>query len=402
MNAKAHTITHTSLGVLLVCPSEYWSTIERTALRDAKILHEEGHDVHLYCLQDSFLDIKAKVLGIRTVYHSGRLSTSIFKWRTFYQIPQLIDQHELKIVQCYDVHLLWPLAFFLRKRSLVSLVFSHNVEISKLYRQLWYRPLIKRIDTTLLPSREMREGVVGSLGISSHKIDYCGLGVADEKFQEVLTEKQGHFLNNFSEDWKLGCYVGAHEKSIDFLLPVFHALKVLVEKKPQGKGVKCVLISDKAWDEHLIRHDIGHYLVDTGLDQHVLFESKTPVVVLQRYLDLWIGVRSFEAIDDYMITALLSAVPVIMPRSTATMEILRRSPLLGYTYKRSDARELRTKISVTLENYEKIKSGMTQEIPELMQEFGLETYREQLVHVFEKSLSKRMRFFGRKKLQKSQ
>jgi hypothetical protein len=398
MNLKVNEINHLSLGVLLVCPSEYWSTIERTALRDAKILHEQGHDVYLYCLQDSFLDLKAKNLGITTIYHSGRISTSIFKWPTFKQIPTLIDQHELKIVQCYDVHLLWPIAFFLRKRSLVSLVFSHNVEISKLYRQFWYKPLIKRIDTTLLPSREMREGVVGSLGISTHKIDYCGLGVADEKFQEESTSNQGHFLKNFSEDWKLGCYVGAHEKSIDFLLPVFHALKVLVEKRPCSKGVKCVLISDKPWDEHLIRHEIGHYLVDSGLDQHVLFESKTPVVVLQRYLDLWIGVRSFEAIDDYMITALLSAVPVVMTRSTATMEILRRRPLLGYTYMRGDARELRSKISVILDNYESIKSGMTNEIPELMLEFGLETYREQLIHVFDKSLNKRLRFFARKKL----
>lgn len=388
-----------ALNILLVCPSEEWSTIERTALRDAKVLKDEGHHVFLYCLQESYLDVRAKRLDIKLFYHSGKLSTSVLQWRKLQLIPKIMDQHEIHLVQCYDIHLLWPVSFFLRKHQLIPLVFSHNVEFQKIYKHWWYQPLIRRIDTTLLPSREMQESVVGSLGIPPHKIDYCGLGVAAERFngdgQANTTAQSGHFLENFKEDWKIGCYVGSHEQSLDFLLPLFHALRVLVEGRPEGRGVKLVLVSDKPWEQHLLGDELGHFLVDMGLDQNVLFESKIPVTKLQRWLDLWVGVRSFEAIDDYMVTALLAGLPVVVTRGTATMELLRRQPRLGSTYKRGDARELRRKIEVILGAYDSYRDAIAATSEELLNEFGLETYREQLLSVYEKSLLKRSRFYRR-------
>lgn len=384
--------------IVLACPSEYWSTIERTALRDAKLLKDEGHDITLYCLQDTFLDIRARALGIDTKYHPGKLSTSLLKWPKLKPLTQYIKDHNVDIVQCYDIHLLWPLSFHLRNFDLVSFIFSHNVEIQKMYSYVWYRPLIKRIDVALLPSREMLEGVVGSLGIPAHKIDYCGLGVASENTTNDSLEKAAdhHFLENYKEDWIIGCYVGAHETKIDFLIPVLNCLKVLIQQRPEGLGVKLVLSSDKPWDQHLISSDLGNYLVDTGLDQDVLFESKTPVSKLQPWVDVWVGVRSFEAIEDYMITALLRGRPIVMTRSTATMELLRRRIQLGYTYKRNDSRELRNKLLKIFQDYDDYQSSIERSRAELLDEFGVETYKEKLMEVYQKSLSKRSRFYRHK------
>jgi glycosyltransferase involved in cell wall biosynthesis len=389
-----------TFNILLACPSEYWSTIERTVLRDAKLLTEDGHKVTLYCLQDSYLDSHAKPLGIELRYHPGKLSTSVLKWPKLFPLSTYIDQCEIDIVQCYDIHLLWPLSFILRKFDLVTCIFNHNVEIQKIYSHVWYKPLIRRIDTALLPSREMLEGVVGSLGIPAHKIDFCGLGVAEEQELPVspLNGQERHFLENYKEDWILGCYVGAHETKLDFLLPVLHCLRVLVALRPEGLGVKLVLSSEKPWDQHLLSNDLGHYLVDAGLDQHVLFESKTPVKDLQPWVDVWVGVRSFEAIEDYMITALLAGKPVVMTRSTATMELLRRRIQLGHTYKRNDSRDLRNQLEKIFHSYDTYTLSIKRSRAELLEEFGVETYKQKLLEVYQKGQAKRSRFYRRKAL----
>ncbi len=382
-------------NIILICPSEYWSTIERTALRDGKILTSEGHQVFYYLLQDSHLDLKVKSYGMKAFYHQGRMSTSLLQWTRLRSIPTIIEQNEIEIVQCYDLHMLWPISFFLRKKSLVPLIFSHNVEIQKVYHNFWYRPLIARIDMTLLPNKEMIEGVVGSLRIPAHKIDFCGLGVGEERLYEEETNQptSGHFLENFNEDWLLGCYVGAHEDNIEYLKPLFQALAVLREQRPNDRGVKLVLISDKAWDQHLLTTEIGNYLVDTGLDQDVLFESKTPVIKVQRWMDLWIGLRSFEAIEDYTVTSLLGGIPVVMTRSTASIELLRQYPKIAETYKRNDSRELRCKIMDLMSNFKDSQKALKMAYSDLVKQFGVTTYKEQLLHVYDKSVEKRSRFY---------
>lgn len=388
------------MNILFICPSEYWSTVERTALRDCKLLKEEGHNVFLYCLQDSYLDLQAKKHQLKTIPHPGRFSTSFMRWRKLGHLTEIFDKYKIEIVQCYDIHMLWPVSFYLRNRPLMSLIFSHNVEIQKNYRQVWYRPLVTRIDVTLIPNREMVESVVGALGVPPHKVEDCGLGVGEERLYEEQDSNpdHGHFLANFSDDWLMGCYIGAHEKKIKFLYPLFHALKVLKRQRPLGRTCKLVLISDKPWDQSLIYPELRNYLVDNGLDQDVLFESKTPVIKLQRWMDLWVGVRSFEAIEDYTVTALLGGLPVVLTRSTTSMELIRQNPGVGHTYKRYDSRELRVKIADILENREDFTKKIENSYERLKEQFGVETYKDKLIKIFSKSLSKRLRFYRKKKL----
>lgn len=388
------------MNILFICPSEYWSTIERTALRDCKLLKQQGHQAYLYCLQDSFLDIKAREAGLKIIPHHGKLSTSVIRWKKLAHLSNLIQDFNIQIVQCYDIHMLWPVSYFLRNKPLIPLIFSHNVEVQKIYRQMWYRPLISRIDVTLIPNREMLEGVVGSLGMAAHKIENCGLGVGEEKLGQRLTENSeyGHFLENFQDHWLFACYVGAHETSIGFLQPIFEALKVLNQLRPQGKACKLVLISDKPWDQTLIYPELRTELIDAELDQDVLFESKTSVIRLQQWIDLWIGLRSYEAIEDYTVTALLGGVPVVLTRSTTSVELLRLNQALGRTYKKNDSRELRTKILEILENMERNQKQIQNSYEKLKELFGIETYRDQLLNIFQKSLQKRARFYRRKKL----
>lgn len=387
------------MNILIVCPSEYWSTIERTALRDCKLLKDAGHQTYLYCLQDSFLDIKAREAGVKIIPHHGKLSTSVMRWKKLSHLSKLIDDFSIQIVQCYDIHMLWPVSYFLRNKPLIPLIFSYNVEVQKVYRQMWYRPLISRIDVTLIPNREMLEGVVGSLGIAPHKIEDCGLGVGEEKLglRSLTQGESGHFLENFRDDWLFGSYVGAHESDIRFLRPIFEALKVLNEIKPQGKSCKLVLISDKPWDQTLIYPELRTELIDSGLDQDVLFESKTSVIRLQQWMDLWIGLRTYEAIEDYTVSALLGGVPVVLTRSTTSVELLRPNQALGRTYKKNDSRELRTKILHILANYEYAQQNIQSSYDHLKELFGIETYRDQLLAIFKKSLQKRARFYRRKK-----
>ena len=122
---------------LFIGLSDRWGTKERSILRDCLMAKEAGANVYLYCHKDSFLSEKAKSLGIDLVFHKGKFYTKFVQWHKLRALKKLIIDLKIDLIHCYNIKILWPIAFFIRRKHHISLVLTQGNEIQKFYRNFY-------------------------------------------------------------------------------------------------------------------------------------------------------------------------------------------------------------------------------------------------------------------------
>ena len=378
---------------LYVCLGSTWGTRERMALKDCSISKETGHNVFLYCLRDSIIHMKAKDLGIDCLFHSGGLSFNFFKWYRLNDFVNYLSKFDIRLVHCYDLKFLWPASFYLKRKSLIPLVFTFNHEIKKMYKRFWHKSLIRRIDQVFLPIKEMADGIHGHMNIPLRKFEYTGIGV-----RSFVDKKTKH---KSSGSWFVGCAVGGHEISADFLEPIISAVTSLNTKASLSKKLKLIIYSEISWSNFLIQENVKNLIKKLGATQHVFLETTESLGQACLNVDLWTGLDVREPIEDLLLTSILSNRPAVAPRTYATMELFRKYGKLGETYKSGDARELRDKMERVFKKYDSYSSMIISEKEHLISEFGFDFYKNQLLMGYEKVITKRERLYQNKSFKRS-
>lgn len=372
-------------NILFVCPSEYWGTGERIAIRDMITAKEVGHNVFLYCLRDSSLHNKAKQLGIDCFFHTGKKNLKLRHWFQLSEVRKIIRNFDISIVHCYGLNFFWPISYFLRKKKKVSLILSLNSDIKKFYLDFYYRPLISRLDLVLLPLREMFESLHGHLDIPLMKMEFMGLGLQCSS-QKMAPRRV--------DVWEFGTFVGGHVDDPEHVLPVLRTLSSLISHEETDRNFKLYLLSDKEWDKFVIYPELAKYIKEHAIEEFVSFEKVSDVESFQRKLHLWISLNNHEAIEDYTICALLNKVPVITPRNPFSMEILRQFGNVGRTYKASDSRELKNRCLEVTRDEDMMLQNLTHVSDQVERTFGVVSYKNQLLKLYERALNKRARLYG--------
>lgn len=385
-------------NIFLVALTNEWNSPQRMILKDAKIILASGGQVFLYTFKDSILDIKAKSIGIECFYHQGTVATSFFKWNKLKKVSRLIRVHKIDLVHCYDIKFLWPLCYFLKTRPLIPLVMSIGKELTRFYRGFWYQPLNRRLDQVLTTSTALNENVWGNLGIPPIKVSCIGLATKDISASEVSLP-----AFRFGEDrWYLGTNFNGTEKEIKFLDDLFYALRTLATQKIAGKEILFVLINEKPWSQCLITDELRGRVKDWGLEHHVAFAESEVIESMQKHLDLWVGTKVDEVLEDYSISALLNGIPCVFPRRNSSMELIREYGKVGETYKVGDARSLRKQCESVLTNYKSYEKAIKSRAEELSKRFSFESYFETFAKNYHQLIKRRHRLMrGRKKVFKT-
>ncbi|WP_372651878.1 hypothetical protein [Halobacteriovorax sp.] len=379
-------------NILYVCLGSKWGTRERMAIKDCLIARETGHNIFLYCIRDSIINIKAKELGIDCLFHVGSISLNFLKWHKLNAFVQYLTKFNISLVHCYDISFLWPASFYLKRKSKISLVFTFNHEIKKFYRKFWHRNLIRRIDQVFLPIKEMADGVHGHLEVPIRKFEYTGLGVGKDINSSNSDKSSGA--------WFVGCAVGGHEKDIEFLKPAISAINSLNTKSSLVKKVKLLIYSEVAWDKFLLKDSVKKFITEIGAVDNVFLEFTDDVSQCCLMVDAWIGLDTKVPIEDLLVNSLLNNVPSLAPRTYATKELFRKRGRLGETYKPGDAREIREKIEKIFVTYTDYLNRLSKGKENLISDFGYEFYKNQLLMGYQKILTKRERLIRNKTLKR--
>lgn len=376
-------------NVFFICLSENWGTLERGVIRDCNVANEQSMNAFLYCYKGSAIEERAIELGINTLHHHGKAFTKVFEWHKFRNIPQLLNQHNINFVHCYNIKILWPIAFFLRRYPGIPLVLTQRDEFKKFYKEFWYRPLISRLDQVLVPMTEMLENIKGHLGVPSKRIEFCGMGAIRFEDEQNNTQRfikeEGEliFATNF----------GGEEKNLDHLQPLLKALEVF---KKKGRAFKLILSSKKKWEDFLIYEHIQDEVRKCGLTENVQFSTVKRLGSIQKEVDIWIGLPKKEDLEDFCVTSLLNGTPVLFPRSAASMELLRELGKVGESYKGQDSRELRTKLDAMLKDLDFYCSNVKNSQKLLDSLYGKATYTAQFLSNYQRVIARRKRFVERR------
>jgi glycosyltransferase involved in cell wall biosynthesis len=371
-----------------------WGTLERKIICDCLAAKRAGADVFLYTFRDSALALQAKSEGIDCLFHHGLVATRFVKWHKLKFVSKLLKKHSIDLVHCYDIKILWPLCYFLKSKPLIPLVLTLTKELDRVYRGFWYRPLNRRIDHVFITTEDMNENVWGNLGIPLTKVSDAGLGIS--KVTEIEEREKPFF--KFSDDrWYLGTNLSGVETSIKFLDTLFNALKVLVQNKIAGKEITFVLGSEKNWSECLITDELRRKVKDWGLEQHVAFMGPCEIKELQQDLDLWFSLKDDGPIEDYALGALVNGIPTLLPKTTASMELLKTSKN-GFTglYRLGDTRSLRKQCEEVLANYSTHKETVLSDSKDYFSQFGLESYEIRLSKSYHQLIKRRLRLMRSK------
>ena len=103
------------LGTILYIYFGYgWGYAERSVLADLKLAQRSDQKAVLLCSADSELGKEALKSNLEVVEMEGRA----LYWGRLRRIGHLISQYDVKIVHCYQLNVLWSMAFYLRRLAI--------------------------------------------------------------------------------------------------------------------------------------------------------------------------------------------------------------------------------------------------------------------------------------------
>jgi len=374
--------------------SNRWGSEERTILKDCEVSQKAGANVHLYTYKDSVIDLRAKELGIKRIYHQGKFVTKFYKWHKLRRLKGLITELKINVVHCYDIKVLWPLCLYLRQFPEVPLLFSLGNDLKTYYRDFWYRPLVERVDQILLPMPEMVENVWGHIGVPPRKIESVGLGLAVPVKNPIEERPPFRFTD---KRWYLGTNLNGIETNTHFLDTIFHAFRVLIERGLEGKSYTFTLCNERNWSECVLTDELRRQVKDWGLEEHVAFVEESDVGLHQPYIDLWLGLVRREDLEDYAVQALLGGKPVLIPRTASSMELFRGFGVIGETYLKGDSREIREKVETILGNIGTYEKNLHKSHEFLLSSYGAKSYQNIMISTYKKVLKRRKRLLKAKR-----
>ncbi|MBT3585217.1 MAG: hypothetical protein HN509_09930 [Halobacteriovoraceae bacterium] len=383
--------------ILYICPTQSWGSRERWVIKNCKILKEKGVEIYLYCSKGSFLEEKAKEVGVSLIYHQGKIDTKFLRWHKLFNIPAEIKLKKINLVHCFDLRFLWPLCFFLRGNPLIPMVYSQLEETSKKYHQVWHKLLINRLDLVILPTWGLAGNIEGHLGVGFRKMKFLGMGIANSTEGHLKNLPSRALLNGDSKDWCLGVHVPVRLKEEGNVYPLLYALESFNSGRSQRqKKAKLYLISEKDWNFSPLFEGLMKLVQELRLVDHVVFYHDHDVSQVQLGMDLWVGISPRDVLEDYALEAMMRGIPILVPRTMGHMELLRRLGPVGETYSIGDARELRTQLGKLFKGYKKYHRNILKSIDKVDLNEGKD-YPTELIESYHLMLRGRERLSRRKK-----
>ncbi len=368
--------------------SKRWGSEERTILRDCLHASRSGAKVYLYTYKKSLLSVRAQALGIECYFHKGKFPTKFYKWHRLRKLSQLIIDLNINLVHCYDIKVIWPLCYYLRSLSLVPLVFTLGQDMKLYYRNFWFGPLIKRVDQVFLSSLAQVENVWGHLGIPPRKTDFIGFGISTVRKNEERVNPPYRFTE---KRFYIGTNLNGLETNTRFLDTVFHSFRVMIEKGLGEKNYTFVLCNERAWSDCVLTDELRRQVKDWGLEEHVAFVGPSDIITDQFHIDLWLGLVRRENLEDYAVQALLVGKPIVLPRTSCSMDLFQEYGQVGETYLSGDSRELREKCELILTNLAVYESSLHQSFQGLNEAYGQKRHEDSLTRIYKKLLKRRRR-----------
>lgn len=339
--------------ILFFVPGYEWKTIERTAFRSIQECSKNGVKCQVCLSENSPLDLKLdsnlySKLYFHTVSNAQLLSSvseGIF-------LKRLIKEQSIELVHFFDLRHLSGITVALRGFPGIPLILSVNHEILQSFRKLWFRPMVSRLDKIIISSSELIENIWMQMLLHSRKCVVIPPLFNPDGREQAETKSSIHSGLN------VATYLSPVLSSTEAIDSLCRAIEMA--NLHLGSNFSLTIFMDKVpsksyFAEHLHKH-LAHNFKNFK-PEIIEFEGDYPDL---SQVEIWAVSSYFEEIEDFALLALKNKIPLLAPRMPSYMELIGRSPFLGDTFKKADAREMGHKLKNIELNYSKLQEEMAQ------------------------------------------
>lgn len=367
------------LHILFVCLDSHHGPLSRRALVDASTFRNTGGNAMIVCPPGSPLDRAAELQDIPR-YPLEAPADWRSLWRLYQLTKHLVRKDRLDLVHCYSYRPLVAIGAALKRSNKVPLIFTNNESIAEAYVSFWHDYSITRVDQVLTFASTLGDSAAEVLPLGPRKVLTLGAGVDYPKALKERTAREG---------WRICTYISVDEEDVERVFPLLQALPAVAYEIQ--KPVILELLTEGSWYEHPLYAALKHVILERGLEHRVAFGTISWSSGGAIGQNLFVGLSNDHPFDDIELQALLQEVPVLLPRTAARTQMLQ-GHALGLTYYPQDVREMKAKILEVLAKNERFKIELGQWHESLVEQHGLDTYTEELFHLYERLVLQRLRF----------
>ena len=378
---KAQNILYISLG-------DDWGSRERGILRDGGLAKEGGRVPFLYCYKNSPIARESARIGMATIHPNKMLSGS-FKWRIPFILPGILRQYNIDLIHFYQMELVWPLCCLLYRFIEIPLVLSQCNEIDKFYTNIFHRTLIYRVDLFLSPLAGLKQNVASHLAVRSKKIVYCGMAPLSSGVVDFLEEAPRREKNIFY----MGVLFNGNKSEEQHARLLFRALAVFNQK--MDRPVFLELISERPWKEDSRYPFYKKLSWEYQVGDWISFEENNAMLKKGLDFDLWLGMTCQEDLEDCTLWAVICGVPILVPRTGASMEFFESYGSSGEYYKSGDGREFWQKGLEMLRNIDFYKNKLKTISEEVRKSCDASAHGKRILELYDGIKTRRWAYKGR-------
>lgn len=372
--------------ILLVCPSQKWSSIERRVLLDSSFLRNIGCNPVILCFKGSQIDIEAEAEDISRVYINSKISFYPGMMGFFFELRKLILEKRFDIVHCYSLFSMWLSAFILGTQQKTPLFLTFNQNEARSPGHIIAKWLIKRVDYIFTFSKEVEDYLKATLPIPPKKLRNLGVGLEVVKSHSKSDSGLvvGCVINNVNE-----------LKNLYFPVKVFRLLKDCTYGEFEYAQLQ-IFLGPRIFQKERAKNVLTELDYEFYKGDIHLLNLKGHVSHLKE-IDVFFGTAFDEPINDYEVLSLLNQVPVLFPRTAMRQSLLQNYPGIGESYLEEDLREARGKLLKILKNSESYRSFIGEFVLDIFESHGLESYAARLQEYYETAFAKRLRLLSKKR-----
>jgi hypothetical protein len=210
-----------------------------------------------------------------------------------------------------------------------------------------------------------------------------GAGVNLKSFENVSNKSE-------NETFKIGTIISSTLDDCSSLLTFINAIDPLLsyDHRLKDKKIEVVLISDQPWKVIKINKELVELLHERAIDYKVRLIDRSSARVGLSELDVFISTtrEPFNLLEVY---AMLSNIPLLIPRKGYTDTALEGQSRVYETYHFQDSRELRVKCYKIIDRYSEYMGSYAKIRSKLLKTHSNEEYFSSLSFYYEKVFSQR-------------
>jgi hypothetical protein len=318
-------VTTKNLKILIVCPSQTFTSIDQKAISDALYLRDIGGNPTLYCLKDSFIEREAEHLSLTRILFRGVKSKKLLNISYFLDIRKVLNEDNWDVVHCYHRSSLWALCLWLFYKSQTALFFSFNEFFKKNMPFFWAPFLLRRVDGVFTFGETVSQKFHQHFQYPIRKIINSGsgieLGIPTDIKLEYLSI--GAFLNDESE--------------MDNFRTLLFSLSGVYESLG-GKEIKIIINTFKPIKDFYLYSEIKKFSDSLGLTDSIEY-IEGPSDQFFKLINLFVSFSFHEPVNCQEIKALSIGLNVVAPRTAFRAEMTDRLGIKSLkTYYFQDAR----------------------------------------------------------------